>query len=163
MINIENVKVRANKDGTKEKLLGWAECLIVVDKAFRYYLNNIKVKKVELDGGFKLALEYPHKIVTKEGIDEKKYYFKPVSKEAYSIIETEVIKKVREAIYGCNTNSNISFTCLVMVHQEVSTNTAERDLSEMRVGGSGNNEVLQTLHDRVPKVPKGKRKRVVNV
>lgn len=97
MLEFRDIMVRINRDEATN-LWGWVELKQYIDGKYAYYWNNIRLKKKEVDGKIRLVMEYPHKVIIKDGEQFKKYYFKPINKDSYSIIERPVIAKIYEKL-----------------------------------------------------------------
>lgn len=101
MFEVVNFKLRLNTDETNENLIGWCECVLKSDN-HEIYINNVKVRKKKLDDGkWTAVFEYPHKVITKSGIESKKYYMKPINKDTYELLQrafsSELIKALKAA------------------------------------------------------------------
>ena len=95
MIEIQDVSIRLNKDvSDSDRLVGWGD-FYICSQGIKFYVNNVKIKRREGDN-FKIYLEYPHKIVNRNGKDEPKYYIKPINFEAYRLVEKAFIHKMYE-------------------------------------------------------------------
>lgn len=82
---VSDVQLRFVEDG-KDGLLAWASC--VIDGAV--YLNNIAVRRGK-DG--RLMLTYPAKITA---AGSRYYLFNPISKEASTILEDAILRRLAE-------------------------------------------------------------------
>ena len=100
-MKLVNGKLRVNSDETNPNLAGWFECL---DEENGIYYNNIKVKLKKLDdGGIKITLDFPSKIVImKDGVEKKIFFVKPITTECYKSFERIAVHCIRETLQRRN-------------------------------------------------------------
>ena len=95
MVIVENIRIRANTDGSTGDLIGWAEFVLNIDNIYKVYINNVKVKFREDKSSWRL--EYPSKAVDgKDGVERKVFYVKPINKETYELVDIALQKWLKE-------------------------------------------------------------------